>query len=205
MQQPAGGTGYIFMFTMPLHPSRGGPSTRAAQAMALVAAHVTKEQVFNFLAHHQAIQQHCRQPRQSEQRRQSQRAARPCESRRRSRAGESRVATAAPRPAAAPPVCTGAGCAAGSLRPLALRSASAFRPPRSGSGVLRWPAAQPRPLRCALRGGAASGSYLCSSLPQPVNRVPGARLLTGEPPAVLPPSLQVVWSFGSETTESQVK
>jgi len=60
-------------------------------------------------------------------------------------------------------------------------------------------------------GGAASPPPLCarpaapSSVPQPVNRVPGARLLTGEPPAVLPPSLQVVWSFGSETTESQVK
>ena len=175
--------------------------------MALVAAHVTREQVFSFLAHHQAIQQHCRQPRQSEQRRQSQRAARPCESRRRSRAGESRVATAAPRPAAAPPVRTGAGCAAGSLRPLALRSASALRPPRSGSGVPRWPAAQPRALAPSAVHSAAArpAAPTSSSLPQPVNRVPGARLLTGEPPAVLPPSLQVVWSFGSETTESQVK
>ena len=163
------------MFTMPLHPSRGGPSTRAAQAMALVAAHVTKEQVFNFLAHHQAIQQHCRQPRQSEQRRQSQRAARPCESRRRSRAGESRVATAAPRPAVAPPVRTGAGCAAGSLRPLALRSASALRPPRSGSGVPRWPAAQPRALAPSAVHSAAARPAAPTSVPHFLSQSTGCR------------------------------
>jgi len=163
--------------------------------MALVAAHVTREQVFSFfgLSFHQAIQQH-RQPRRATEI-ESQRAARPCESRRRSRAGESRVATAAPRPAVAPPVRTGAGCAAGSLRPLALRSASALRPPRSGSGVPRWPAAQPRALAPSAVHSAAArpAAPTSSSLPQPVNRVPGARLLTGEPPASFLASCLVVW------------
>jgi len=168
MQQPAGGTGYIFMFTMPLHPSRGGPSTRAAQAMALVAAHVTREQVFTFFGPsiHRSI----------------------------NNTGSEQVSTNGDRVRAARPwrVAQAQGrlhgrrlrqCAparrwlrpAGSLRSPALRSASALRPPRSGSGAPRRPAAQPRPLRCALRGGAAGGSFLCSSLPQPVSRVPDCR------------------------------
>ena len=146
--------------------------------MALVAAHVTKEQVFNFLAHHQAIQQHCRQPRQSEQRRQSQRAARPCESRRRSRAGESRVATTAPRPAVAPPVRTGAALAAPSRQPTLTGPPLRLRPPAS---TLRL-------RRSAAAGGAASPPPLCAPrrrgrrlLPQPVSLLPAARLLPADP------------------------
>ena len=141
---------------------RGGPSTRAAQAMALIAAHVIREQVFSFLAH-QAIQH--RQPRPGVGQRR-QRAARCSLARslRRREIRESRrgVATAALRPA----------------EPAAYAHRPSAPPPLSGLHA-------PAP---ALRGGVASPPPLCAPrrrgrrlLPQPVSLLPAARLLPADP------------------------
>jgi len=64
---------------------------------------------------------------------------------------------------------------ASSLRPPALRSASTLRPPRSGSGAPWRRSLAPSAVRSAAARPAAH-----SSIPQPVSRVRGARLLSAD-------------------------
>jgi len=150
--------------------------------MALVAAHVTREQVFTFFwPINPSFHQQHRQRASEHQRRQSE-----SRSALASRAG----AGEAPQPAA-PPVRTGAALAAPSRQPTLTGPPLRLRPPASTLRLRRSAAAggaaSPPPL-CAprRRGRRLLPLFLTSSASQPGAGLPGARLLTGEPPALLP-------------------